>query len=115
VFGLLLHANHLRGKNKELNVELSITNDALVQVIARNKKLFLESMGPKPTPPPCPEPQDQFLELADLRRQLDEANATASRMNEVADKALGDLVSERRSNAALRGQITKLTPKKKVK
>ncbi len=66
--------------------------------------------------PDIPSPtQDPFLEMADLRRQLEETANESTRRGMIVEGLHEQLGSERRSNASLRGTITRMTPKKKVK
>jgi len=125
--GLLLFVSHLLDDNRRIQTLLddaqAVREPFSIERIQVDTDINFEPKVYPGTPfiltniatPECPPKpaEDNFLEMADLRRQLNEATASASRMNAVADKALGDLVSERRSNAALRGQITKLKPKKR--
>ena len=57
--------------------------------------------------PVSPEP-DCFLELADLRRQLAEAQREIGIDNQNIAALTEGLATERRTNASLRGQITKI-------
>jgi hypothetical protein len=122
VVGLLLRVNHLHSDRQTIKEE----RDQAWANVNRYKALLDQPLGSYPFPSPTqlgtpyvltniqtpegdPKPaEDPFLEMADLRRQLAMANAAA-------DEAEAALATENRSNAALRGQITKLTPKKKGK
>lgn len=113
--GMLWYIDHLRDERRELKSELALSNAALDQVNARNQVLFLESMGPKSEPTPEPPHEDQFLEMSNLRRQLDQGRIHSRATEDRLLAKLDENDALKRSNAALRGQITKLTPKKKAK
>jgi hypothetical protein len=119
--GQMIHISYLRKDRDDLRVKLyaeRCANRKLVEDAQKHGGLesyaeFARGLG-KIEPLPTPEP-DPFLEMADLRRQLKEEKELSDSLAGQRTTQEGMIDSLTRSNAALRGQITKLTPKKKGK
>lgn len=105
--GLAIYANHLYEDRSEVQERLNLVSgsyrDALDDMEA------MRNAAPDIPAPAC----DPFLEVADLRRQLKEATDHAEELDRALQQATENFYAQCRSNASLRGQITKQAKKKK--
>jgi hypothetical protein len=113
--GQMIHISYLRKDRDDLRVKLyaeRCANRKLVEDAQKHGGLesyaeFARGLG-KIEPLPTPEP-DPFLEMADLRRQLDQGRVHSKATEDRLLAKLDENDALKRSNAALRGQITKLS------
>ncbi len=105
--GLAIYANHLYEDRAEVQERLNLVSNSYRDAL--DDMEAMRNAAPDIPAPAC----DPFLEVADLNNRIDQLIKEKYEIAALYASAVDERDAERRSNASLRGQITKQAKRKK--